>query len=219
MSALFLVVILVLEGKIITPCTIYHYSILSLEYFIIREYYHQSILSSEYIIISIYYLKVIVYFSFFKMSHSNDNSTQKTRNYTLCRVCNLKGKKGNPLVTCILCSRQMHSKNSCATITDTITMQYTCITCKSMNRRSIQSANLTKERYSHSRAATPASTLKINRCNNGSVTTSTTAHATVQTACHDSTVQPACDILTHSNFEKDIQELNRLERSTNHVCQ
>ena len=30
------------------------------------------------------------------------------RNYTLCSVCNLKGKKGNRLIACVACSLQVH---------------------------------------------------------------------------------------------------------------
>ena len=49
------------------------------------------------------------------ISNSYANANKRTRVYKLCRVCNLQGRKGNPLVNCIICCKHVHSTNSCST--------------------------------------------------------------------------------------------------------
>ena len=98
------------------------------------------------------------------LNNSYANTIKKTRVYKLCRVCNLQGRKGNPLVNCIICCKHVHSTNSCSStsiannnIVDTIDNKINnesrliCPLCKAGKRNSINSivpTNSSSKRHS-----------------------------------------------------------------------
>ena len=68
-------------------------------------------------IFSIIFFIIWVIITTYNTQHKMSPNATKTssRVYKLCRVCNLQGKKGNPLVICITCFKHVHISNSCST--------------------------------------------------------------------------------------------------------
>ena len=101
---------------------------------------------------------------------NNINKTEqpKVRTFTLCRVCNLSGRKGNALVKCASCNKRVHSR-SCSSL-DKITSQVQCNMCKlpinvrrsvSMATTPSQSAAVKSGRRSAPQAVTPTPTSSV----------------------------------------------------------
>ena len=160
------------------------------------------------------------------MALNTGNGKKSSRNYTLCRVCNTKGVKGSPMVTCFKCTKQVHSKNSCATIFDSNNMQYICVLCKVAQRRSNQQNSSINERRSASQAVTPPTTTstQLSRRISGrdlqaQKTNSTTVLPVPQITDHD-TVSPEFNVLTTSirNFEAQLGEINKLVKELETKC-
>ena len=108
----------------------------------------------------------------------NDNITtninnKRLRTYNLCRICNLKGKKGNALVICTACTKHIHTSNSCSTRIFTSSsnnnninndeddddkIQYICNTCKAKRKSNGITAPTTHtiSRRSNQSATTPS---------------------------------------------------------------
>ena len=137
----------------------------------------------------------------------NTTKQSKERVYTLCRVCNLKGKNGNPLVTCMLCTQKMHSKNSCARVSDNNSTKFICSLCKTINRRSIQSRTVFGRR-STPHIATPTTTMPLHTKGRNTGRNS----ILLSPACN--TVLSGCDVVSHSHLEKELQ---RLDQSLNEL--
>ena len=111
--------------------------------------------------------------------NSKTNTIQTNKSvYRLCRVCNLKGRKGNPLINCIKCFKHVQKDNSCSSNlnsnrnlnTNIADKSYLCNMCKVLkcmfsntvlpttqlsSRRSPQSSNTNSGRGSASQVTTP----------------------------------------------------------------
>ena len=145
--------------------------------------------------------------------NTNNTKESKVRNYTLCKVCNFKGRKGNPLTTCILCKKQMHSKSSCATTSDKDSTHYICSLCKT-KRRSTQSKTVLGRR-SVSQIATPTSITSSNTHRRTSERDSTISPISVP-ACN--AVEPESDVTSYQKIENELQRMGNLLKELQILC-
>ena len=158
------------------------------------------------------------------LHNSETNTTQASKSvYRLCRVCNLKGRKANPLVNCTKCLKHVHTNNSCSSNlnssknlnSNTADKSYLCNMCKVLKRMSsssaapttqfssrccIQSNNTNSGRSSASQVTTPVpATQHINRRTLGSDSCPTTN----KTKYNEST----CNIPSHNNLQQQIDKI------------
>ena len=93
------------------------------------------------------------------------------------------------MVSCIKCTKQIHSRSSCATILDANKMQYICSMCKITQRRCNQASTTPGTRHSASQVVTPPSTIL------SQVSRRVLGRNSHKNSIASSTVQPASDVL------------------------
>lgn len=153
----------------------------------------------------------------------NDNN-KRTRIYKLCRTCNLQGKKGNALVICTLCTKHVHSNNSCSSkvnnnsnnnVNNEDNDKYICNICKAKrkssnitapttsiaSRRSVQLTTIASRRGSASQVTTPSLASKYSsRRTTGSGEPPTTQNSGSSTC--------TCSIPAHLDLQHQIDKAN-----------
>ena len=161
-----------------------------------------------------------------KMALHDNNivSNKRTRVYKLCRICNLQGKKGNALAICTLCTKHVHSNNSCSTRLNNNNnnsdnteenYQVICNICKAKrksgkimapttstaNHRSIQLTSITRRSGSAPRGTTPSLASKhSSRRTIGSGLSPTKQNSSSSTC--------TCNIPAHLDLQQQIDKIN-----------
>ena len=148
-------------------------------------------------------------------STNNKEKPKKPRTYTLCRVCNMQGRKGNALTLCNACEKHVHSR-FCSTSSDSAvngdlegsSKIFICSICKSANtaRRSVSVANTVNQpaavrnsRHFASQATTPLPYARNTTVLKGGRRLSPTIKASSDTTCSSCNTSPG-----HMELEAEL---------------
>ena len=170
------------------------------------------------------------------LSSTHANATQCARVYKLCKVCNLRGKKGQPMVMCFSCQKHVHLTKNCSVSLSTNNnvienniidnkknigtynnIQVICTLCKAKRK----SANLTPSTTpSNTSRRSGQSNIVISRgAHSSQVTTPScalihTTNTTVRSTGRGKSLTSAenkyiCKIPSHTDFQQNLDKLNR----------
>ena len=147
---------------------------------------------------------------------SENSNTTSSRNYKLCRVCNSRGKRGNPLVICTSCTKHVHSSHSCSSnvyancskVPDKDSnIQFKCNMCKVQKRMS-SGSNVSTTQTVHTINSRRGSSQKtISFLNDQHIRKPATGNRAQHTTANNKSINELCNNSSHAHIQQQIDKI------------